>query len=78
MHTIRLPNGRAIPWSEYRAMMLKRRNPVMAYDAKPAWLARDQNNGGLTRVYTNATNEHLAKAGVSAEDCDVISRILEK
>jgi hypothetical protein len=91
MHTIRFPNGRTVPWSEYRKMMLKPRNPGMAYDAKPAWLARDQasgpggparfdqvGSGQLARSYVDATNSYLRNAGLSDEDCEVIDAVLQK
>ena len=87
MHRIRFPSGRTVPWPVYREMMLKRRNPVMAYDAKPAWLARDQapaakwdqmGAGRLDRTYVGATNSYLRNAGLSDEDCGVIDAVLQK
>jgi hypothetical protein len=51
--------------------------PQLAYDAKPRW-ARDQGNGGLTRAYTDATNNYLRDAGLSEEDCKVVASVLEK
>ena len=90
MHRIRFPSGRTVPWPVYREMMLKRRTPAMAYDAAPAWLARDQaggpggpakfdqtGGGSLSRPFIDATNTFLADHGLSEEDCQAVSAILE-
>jgi hypothetical protein len=48
-----------------------------AMDQAPRRRARDQ-SGSLTRVYADATNNYLKDAGLSEEDLQVISAVLEK
>ena len=51
--------------------------PPAKWDQAPRRRARDQ-NGSLSRVYADATNNYLKDAGLSEEDLQVISSVLEK